>query len=60
MVNHKSWATVIFVLNSHISCQTLLHSKHSKERKTKTRCLSIMLVQMHVSFVSRVVSKHAR
>ena len=30
MVNLKSWAIVIFVLNSHISCQTLQHLKEKE------------------------------
>ena len=47
MVNLKSWAIVIFVLNSHISCQTLYHLKEKKLAKTKTRCLAIILTRMY-------------
>ena len=53
MVNLKSWAIVIFVLNSHISCQSLKHLKDEKKKKltkTETRCLAIILTQMYPFF----------
>ena len=47
MVNNlKSWAIVIFVLNSHISCQSLKHTK-----KNPVSCHQFD-TDVHVSFVS--------
>ena len=58
-VNLKSWAIVIFVLNLHVSCQTLYQLKEKKLRKTKTRGLAIILTQMY-PLCRECVSKHAR
>ena len=56
MVNLKSWAIVIFVLNSHISCQSLKHLKDEKKKKTnKNRNpVSCHHFDPDVSFLSRV------
>ena len=51
MVNLKSYAIVIVVLNSHISCPSL---KHLKEKKTKLEKQKPGAGHTAVSFVSRV------
>ena len=60
MVNLKSYAIVIFVLNSHISCQSL---KHLKEKTNKLTNKSKNPVSCHHfdTEVSRLcfASKHA-
>ena len=54
MVNVKSWAIVIFVLNSHISCQTLKHFKERKKTNKNKNPVSCHHFDTDVSFVSRV------
>ena len=49
MVNLKRWAIVIFVLNSHISCQSLEHLKEKKPNPVACHHFDT-----GVSFVSRV------
>ena len=57
MVNLTSWAIVIFVLYSHISCQNLITLGSKKKlTKTKTRCLAIILTQMHPLFHELLVN----
>ena len=50
MANLKSWAIVIFVLNSHISCQTW---KKKKSNKNKNPVSCHHLTQMLRGFASK-------
>ena len=56
MVNNlRGWAIVIFVLNSHISCQSLKHLKEKKNKTNKNKNpVSCHHFDTDVSFISRV------
>ena len=60
MVNLKSWAIAIFVLNSHIPCQTLKHLKEKKSKltKTKTPVSCLILTHMYPFFRELSVNTH--
>ena len=54
MVNLKSWVIVIFVLNSHISCQSLKHLKEKNSTNKNRNPVSCHHFDTDVSFVLRV------
>ena len=53
MVNLKSWVIVIFLLNSHVSCQSLKHLKKRNQTNKNKNPVSYRHFDTDASFVSR-------